>query len=153
VDPSVALCAHLASDALAALPVAADDVLAWHDGAADAIVRCPRCGGAGLLELVAWTDGGRVRVHSLAGLDPAAVALLARNLARGSCDLARREREIEALLASAGPAERLVARDAESGAVLRSAAWPTDRPPPTGVWQDRVASEAAQSWLAALGLA
>jgi len=153
VNPSVALCAHLASDALAALPVAPDDVFAWHDGAVDAVVRCPSCGGAGLLELVAWTDGGRLRVHSLAGLDPAAVALLARNLARGSCDLARREREIEALVASAGPVERLVARDAESGAVLRSAAWPAGRVPPIGVWQDRVALKAAQSWLAALGLA
>jgi hypothetical protein len=153
VDSAVALCAHLASDALAALPVEPDDVLEWQDGPIAAVVRCSECGGAGLIELLDWSEGGRLRVYSLAGIAPAAVALWRRNLARGSCDLARRERELEALVASAGPVQRLVARDASSGAVRRSAPWPAARPAPEGAWQTRVTAREDGGWLATLGFA
>jgi hypothetical protein len=138
MDPSVSLCAHLADDALASLAVAPDDALAWQDGPIAAVVRCPVCGAAGWLDLLDWRDGGRTRAYALAGIDPAAVALYQRNVARGSCDLARRERELEALVASTGPAQRLAAVDAGSGAVLRSVAWPAGAKLPVDTWQERV---------------
>lgn len=153
MNPAVRLCGHLASDAVAALPVAPDDVLEWQDGPIAAVVRCAACDGAGLLELLDWSGDGRLRVYALSGLDPAAFALYRRNLARGSCDLARRQREHEALVASAGRCERLVARDAASGAVVRSAPWPADAPPPEGSWQERVGAGAAAGWFARLGIA
>jgi hypothetical protein len=149
VNPAISLCAHLAGDDLAALAVAPDDALEWHDGPIVAVVRCAACGGAGLIELLDWTDGGRTRVFSLAGIDPAAVALYLRNVARGSCDLARRQREVEALVASAGRPERIVARDAD-GAVVRSVAWPSGVAPPGDTWQERV-RRGDRSWAARVG--
>lgn len=153
MNPDVTLCEHLASDSLAVLAVAPDDVLEWQDGPIVAVVRCPVCGRAGLLEMLDWSDDQRVRVHALAGLDPAAFALFRRNAERGSCDLARRRHEIEALVASAGPAERLIAREAVAGAVLRSAAWPADVAPPSDSWQQRVSRARDSGWFARLGLA
>lgn len=150
MDPAVSLCAHLASDALASLAVAPDDAIEWQDGPIAAVVRCATCGAAGWLELLDWTDGGRVRVHALAGIDPRAVALYQRNVARGSCDLARRQRELEALVASAGPPERLVACDAASGAVAKSVAWPADATLPSDTWQQRV-GRGDRTWLERLG--
>jgi len=150
VNPAIALCPHLAADSLAALAVAPDDALEWHDGPIVAVVRCPVCGGAGLIDLLDWTEGGRTRVYALGGIDPAAVALYHRNVARGSCDLARRQREVEALVASAGPPERLVAREAE-GAIVRSVAWPPGVAPPGDTWQERIQRGSA-AWRERVGL-
>lgn len=153
MNPDVALCEHLASDSLAALAVAPDDVLEWQDGPIVAVVRCPACGRAGLLEMLDWSDDQRLRVHALAGLDSAAFALYLRNVERGSCDLARRRREIEALVACAGPSERLVAREAIGGRVLRSSVWPAGIAPPSDSWQERVSRAHDPGWFARLGLA
>jgi len=151
VNPAISLCAHLAGDDVTTLPVAPDDALEWHDGPVVAVVRCGVCGSAGLLDLLDWTDGGRTRVYALAGIDAAAVALYLRNVARGSCDLARRQREVEALVASAGPPERIVARDAV-GDVVKSVAWPADVAPPGDTWQERV-RRAGPEWRRRVGLA
>lgn len=148
----MALCGHLASDALAALPVDPADVLEWQDGPIAAVVRCAVCDGAGLLELLEAGEAGTLRVYALSGIAREAVALWRHNAVRGSCDLARRERELEALVASAGPAARVVARDASSGAVLRSAPWPAGRAAPEGAWQERMAAREDRGWFAALGL-
>ena len=153
MNPAVGLCEHLASDSLAALAVAPDDVLEWQDGPIVAVVRCPICGGAGLLEMLDWSDDQRLRVHALAGLDPAAFALFRRNAERGSCDLARRERELESLVASSGPPQRLVAREAIAGGVVRSTAWPDGVAPPADTWQERVSRARDPGWFARLGLA
>jgi hypothetical protein len=150
VNPAVSLCAHLADAALASLAIAPDDALAWQDGPITAVARCPICGAAGWLDLLDWREDGRTRVYALAAIDPAAVALYQRNVARGSCDLARKERELEALAASAGPPERLVATDAASGAVLRSVAWPAGVVLPSDTWQERV-MRGDSIWLDAVG--
>ncbi|RIK96198.1 MAG: hypothetical protein DCC71_22575, partial [Proteobacteria bacterium] len=89
MNPALRLCAHLASDALAALPVDAADVLEWNDGPVLAVARCAHCDGAALLDFLDWRDGGRVRVFALSAIEPAAVALHARSARRGSCDPAR----------------------------------------------------------------
>ena len=117
------------------------------------MVRCARCDEAGLVELVDWSDAGRLRVYALAGIAPDAVALWRRDLARGSCDLARRERETEALVASAGPPTRLVARDNATGAVVRTVAWPRGARMPIAPWPERVGRTRDPRWRAALGLA
>lgn len=122
MNPEVSLCPHLASLALAALPIAAADILDWRDAPLLAIARCAECPRLGLLELVEWDRARGVRTYTLAGLDPKPLEVYLRDLARGSCDPARLAKEGEALLAAAGPIERRVTLAAESGAVVRVAA-------------------------------
>jgi hypothetical protein len=119
VNLDVALCPHLASLELAALPIAPADILEWRDAPVIAIARCVRCDGLGLLELVEWDRGAGVRTYTLAGLDPGPLATYLRDLARGSCDPSRLAKEGESLLAAAGPVERIVSLAADDGAVLR----------------------------------
>jgi hypothetical protein len=119
VNPDVALCPHLASLELAALPIAPADVLVWRDAPVVAIARCARCARLGLLELVEWDRPAGVRTYTLAGLDPEPLATYLRDLARGSCDPSRLAKEGESLLAATGPAERVVSLAADDGALLR----------------------------------
>jgi len=119
VNPDVALCPHLASLELAALPIAPADILEWRDAPVLAIARCGECPQLGLLELVEWDRRRGVRTYTLAGLDPEPLATYLRDLARGSCDPSRLAKEGESLLAAAGPVERIVSLAADDGAVLR----------------------------------
>lgn len=128
-----------------------DDVLEWHDGPVVAVARCRDCAGRALLELLDWSRSRRVRVFTLAALEADAVALFQRNRARGSCDLGRAERELEALLFSAGPVERVVALDVESHAVVATAPR-ADLRLPGGPWHERVLTEDEPLWFARLGL-
>ena len=129
-----------------------DDVLEWDDGPVVAVARCAVCGGAALLELLDWNATRRVRIYAFAGIDAAAIALLRRNRERGSCDLQRQAREIEALLFSAGPVERIVALDVETRAVLASAARPAALRLPDGPWRERIPAAEDVAWFAHLGL-
>jgi hypothetical protein len=153
LNPSLALCAHLRSDSLASLRCEPRDVIDWDDGPVLAAARCPACGGAALLELLDWSRSRRVRVFALAAIDPAAVALFQKNCGRGSCDLARAGRELEALLFSAGPVERLVALDADTGEVVASAPREPGVPLPSGPFRERVLPEGDTLWFSRLGLA
>lgn len=119
MNPDVSLCSHLASLELAALPIASSDILEWRDAPVVAIARCAECPRLGLLELVDWDRRRGVRTYTLAGLDPAPLAVYLRDLARGSCDPSRLAKEGESLLAAAGPVERRVSLAADDGAVLR----------------------------------
>ena len=119
MNPDVALCPHLASLELAALPIAPADILEWRDAPVLAIARCGECPQLGLLELVEWDRRRGVRTYTLAGLDPEPLATYLRDLARGSCDPSRLAKEGESLLAAAGPVERIVSLAADDGAALR----------------------------------
>jgi len=119
MNPAVALCPHLASLELAALPIAPTDILDWRDAPMVAIARCARCDRLGLLELVEWDRQAGVRTYTLAGLDPRPLATYLRDLARGSCDPGRLAKEGESLLAASGPVERIVSLSADDGRVLR----------------------------------
>jgi hypothetical protein len=102
------LCPHLASPALTELRIAAADILEWRDAPVLAIVRCDRCDGLGLVELLEWDRPRDVRTYALSSLDPKAAAIYLRDVERGSCDPNRLAKEREALLVSAGPVERRV---------------------------------------------
>jgi len=120
VKPDTRLCAHLAALAPAQLPIDPADILDWYDGPISAVVRCTRCGGAGILELIDCDQAAGTRGFTLAGLEPEAFAVYRRNVDRGSCDPARLARETAALYACAGPVERLVTLRASDGAVLQA---------------------------------
>ena len=149
---SVRLCEHLGAPDLQTLPIAPGDVLDWCHGPVAAIVRCPCCAAPGLLLMLDWSPSGRVRIHALAGLEPEPLAIYRRNLARGSCDVARAQREGSALLASAGPMERLLALDSRSHAVLASGPGPMGLGLPDAPWQERLPPARDTRWFARLGL-
>ncbi len=152
MNPAVGLCPHLRSDALAHLAIDAAGVLEFWNGPITAVARCARCDGLGLLELLDWSRSQRVRIYALAAIEPAAVALFLRNRARGSCDLSRADREVEALLASAGRVERVLALDVDRSAVLATASPPEGLFLPAAPWRERLLPEADASWFARLGL-
>jgi len=152
VRADVALCDHLAG-ADPPLRIEPDEILVFEAGPVEAIGRCARCDATGWLELVDWSPQRDRRVFALAGLRASDVALYFRNVGRGSCDLARSAAEGEALAASAGPFERLVAWDVSARRSLSSAALPAAALP-TGAWQERLRASAADAtWFAQLGLA
>ncbi len=152
MNTAVALCAHLRADDLAQLSIDAGDVLDWWDGPITAIARCPRCDGLALLEMLDWSRSHRVRIHALAGIEGEAVALFQRNRKRGSCDLSRADREVEALFASAGAIERMIALDVEANAVLATAPRPSGLFLPSLPWRERLLREDDTSWFRRLGL-
>lgn len=152
MNPAVALCAHLRADDLAHLSIDAGDVLEWFDGPITAIARCPLCDGLGLLELLDWSHSHRVRVCAFAALERAAVALFKRNRERGSCDLTRADREVEALFASAGAVERVIALDVEGNAVRATAPRPAGLFLPSAPWRERLPREADAAWFLEVGL-
>ena len=152
MNPAVALCPHLRADDLAHLSIDPAGMLEWWDGPVTAVARCDRCDGCGLLELLDWSRSQRVRIFALAAIEPAAVALFLRNRERGSCDLSRADREVEALFASAGAVERVIAVDVERNAVLATAPPPAGLFLPAAPWRERLLPEADASWFARLGI-
>ena len=152
MNPAVSLCEHLRADDLASLSIDPADVLAWFDGPVTAIAQCPRCGALGLLELLDWSRSHRVRILALAGIERAAVALFHRNRERGSCDVSRADREVEALFASAGAVERVIALDCDDDAVLATVSRPDGLHLPSAPWQDRLLPETDATWFERLGL-
>jgi hypothetical protein len=131
-----------------------DLVLDAQGAATDAVVRCRRCRAAALLRLL---DGAgpelRLRVYSLAPVAADAASLLRRDLARGSCDLARPARELEAFLACAGPALRILALDVHEGRLLAIAPPPAGRRVPVRSWRAGLPEPGDASWFEAVGLA
>ena len=152
MNPAVSLCAHLRAGGLAQLSIDSTHVLDWFDGPITAIAKCPCCDGLGLLELLDWSRSHRVRIYAFAGIERAAVALFHRNRERGSCDHARADREAEALFASAGAAERVIALDVDTHAVLATAPRRAGLFLPSAPWRERLMQEADTTWFIELGL-
>lgn len=148
----VALCAHL-DGARPALRIEPDEVLLFDDGPVEGIVRCAQCGAPGWIELIDCSPDRALRVFALAGLREADVALYLRNAQKGSCDLARRGAEAEALAASAGPFERLVAWRVHEPHPLALASLPASVALPSGAWRERLGATATDAtWFRHLGL-
>ena len=111
MNPELALCAHLRALAPGPAPfrLANEEILDWYDGPVVAVVRCERCEACGWLELIDWHPRRTLRVFALAAIRDADVTLYFRDRARGSCDISRSRAELDALAASAGPFERILA--------------------------------------------
>jgi len=152
MKPDVTLCEGLRSGDLAIRPIEIDSILDWYDGAITAVVRCSQCSTIGLIEMVDWSRRLNVRIYALSGLESGSLRTYEHNVARGSCDLARRRLEEEALLASTGPPERLLALDVRSNSVVAAAPWPSDLTFPVEPWRERVPSADDASWFSRVGL-
>lgn len=152
MNPELSLCEHLRSLELAALPVDSDDILEWYDGPVVAIVRCHLCAAAGLITMLDWNASHVVRVFGLAAFQTEVLQVFVRNTNRGSCDVSRFEREVHALLSSAGPAERLVVLDVRTNEVRAVAPYPHKGGLPTGRWDEHLPREDEDEWFTLAGL-
>ena len=155
MNTGLALCSHLAALAPGAAPfrLAPEEILDWYDGPVEAVARCNACGACGWLELLDWDPRRRLRIYALAAIRDADVALYLRDRARGSCDVARARAELEALAASAGPCERLVALELPELRVVAAAGAGAGLGLPAGAWAERIPAPADGRWFARLGLA
>lgn len=148
----VALCAHL-KEPSPPLRIDSDEILLFDEGPVEGIVRCRRCGAPAWIELIDQSPDRTLRVFALAGLRAADVAVYLHNAQKGSCDLTRRGAEAEALAASAGPFERLVAWDVDGARPLAAAALPESCALPSGAWRERLGATATDdTWFTRLGL-
>jgi hypothetical protein len=148
----VALCAHL-QEPVPPLRIEPDEILLYDEGPVEGIVRCRRCAAPGWIELIDQGHDRAIRVFALAGLRAADVAVYLRNIQKGSCDLARRGAEAEALAASAGPFERLVAWSVPEARPLAAATLPEAPALPGGAWRERLRAAAMDdTWFERLGL-
>jgi hypothetical protein len=152
VRADVALCSHQGGSP-PPLRIEPEEILLFDDGPVEAITRCDRCDAPGWIELIDCSPDRALRVFALAGLRAGDVAVYLRNAQKGCCDLARRGAEAEALAASAGPFERLVAWHAKDARPLAAAALPERAVLPPGAWQQRLLATARDAtWFAQLGL-
>ncbi len=150
----VALCAHLGalSAGEPAFTFAPDEIIGWYAGPVEAIVRCRVCGAVGWIELLDWTPDQAVRVFALAGLRQGDASVYLDNRRTGSCDVKRSRAELEALVACAGPFERLFAWSVSAAHVLAATALPHGMQLPSGEWSERLPPPADATWFARLGL-
>jgi hypothetical protein len=152
----LALCPHLAGIAPGPAPpftLAPGEILDWSDGPVEAVVRCRVCGACGWLELLDWDPRRPLRVFALAAVRETDVALYLRDRARGSCDVARERAELEALAASCGPFERIVALELPELRVVAAADAGPAFAPPAGAWSERIPAREDARWFTRLGLA
>jgi len=152
MNPARSLCPHLRANDLAKVSIDPAGVLDWFDGPVTAIARCDRCDGLALLEMLDWSHSHRVRIFAAAAIEPAVVALFHRNRERGSCDLARADREVESFFASAGAVERVIALDVDRNEVLATKSRPDQLFLPSALWRERLPPETDTTWFEALGL-
>jgi hypothetical protein len=151
----LALCAHLAASPPGRAPftLAPGEIVEWWDGPVEAVVRCRTCGACGWLQLMDRDPQQRLSVFALAALRCEDAALYFRNRTRGSCDVARARAELEALVASAGRFERLVAADPETAELAAVAAYPEGLVSAREPWPQRLPPAEDARWFAPLGFA
>lgn len=148
----VALCAHQGGSP-PPLRIEPDEILLFDDGPVEGIARCNRCEAPSWIELIDCSPDRTLRVFAMAGLRTEDVAVYLRNAQRGSCDLTRRGAEAEALTASAGPFERLVAWDVSSARPLAAVSLRAPAELPAGAWRERLRATARDTtWFEHLGL-
>jgi hypothetical protein len=135
------------------LRIEPDEILLFDEGPVEGIARCNRCDAPGWIELIDCSPDRTLRVFALAGLRAGDVAVYLRNAQKGSCDLTRRGAEAEALAASAGPFERLVAWHVPGARPLAAAVLPEPAALPLGEWRERLLATASDAtWFVHLGL-
>jgi len=114
-DPAVtpALCAHVVPGPC---PWETELVIDDHLGPTESLVGCRTCGRGYLLEMLDWR--GDLRLFRVRAPAPAAVALLTRDLNRGSCDLNRAREEVRHVSLSSDRVPVLILYDTRSAAVV-----------------------------------
>jgi hypothetical protein len=153
--PELSLCAHLAALAKGPAPftITPGEIFDYYDGVVASVVRCAACGACGWLWMLDWDIEQDVRVYALAAIRAEDVALYLRDVARGSCDAARFRAELDALIASAGPFERLVALDSDSRHVVAAEPLAASSAVPGGELWERLPEREDDRWFVRLGLA
>ncbi len=147
------LCSHLADAAAADAPFKVDRLLAEYEGPIDAVVRCRECEAPGLIQMVDWEPPRfELRLYALSGLRPHELDVFVRNTRSSSCDVARYGAEVEALIACAGRAERLLAYDLRARSIAAAEPYPEGRSAPDGDWRERLPADADDALFRALGL-
>jgi hypothetical protein len=146
-----ALCAHLRGDR-PSLTIASSEILDWYDGPISAVARCADCGGLALVEMLDWSHDQGVRIYAAAGLGPEPLAVYRRNAGKATCDAGRLQRETDALIACAGPVERLLALAMDGYAVTGTASAPDGLALPSAPLAERLPPLEDASWFSRLGL-
>lgn len=154
--PEVRVCGHLTADAPGPLPwrevVALAPSCLPHE-TTDGIVRCTTCDHPALVEMIDW--GGRdhaVRIYRLAGLPPLEVEAYLTKGVRGSCDPGAAVRELESLVACAGPFTHLAACDLTRRRLLACAGLAAGEAILPGGWREQLPAASDETWFARLRL-
>lgn len=108
-----ALCPHIQPGPC---PWETELVIDDHLGPTECLVGCRTCGRAYLLEMLDWS--GNLRLFRVRAPAPAAVALLTRNLNRGSCDLDRAREEVRHVSLSSDRVPALLLYDTQAASVV-----------------------------------
>ncbi len=113
------LCGHLESATAGSRPLVVDLVLADRQGLADALTHCPVCEAPYLIELLD-RRGPRLthRTFKLSSVPRSVAAGFRRDIARGSCDVARAAAECDAVVGQAQSLDRTIALDIEGMTLL-----------------------------------
>ena len=153
MNPELALCAHFSALAAGDVSPEIAHAFLFQNGPIDAVVRCRDCGAHALLRLLDWAPPGyALRVYALAALRAEDTALFLRNLERGSCQVARASAELAALIAAAGPNERIAALDVAHERVVAAAVQPHGAIREPGDFPARLPRAQDARWFAALGI-
>lgn len=153
MNPELRLCEHLAQLRPRAFLPETVHAFWFQDGAVDAIVRCDVCDAHALLRLADWAPPDyTLRVYTLAPLRRDDCALFLRDLARGSCQVARAAAELDALVAAAGPVQLLLAADTHDERILAAGRPSSALAGAPGSFPERLPRDDDDRWFAALGL-
>jgi len=156
LKPDVRVCRHLVAVAPGPLPwqeiVALGSSCLPHE-TTDGIVRCTTCERPALVEMVDWGGhAGSVRIYRVAGLPAQEVEAYRTKGGRGSCDPDRATRELESLVACAGPFTHLVACDLARRRLLACMGLAPEDPILSGGWREQLPASNDETWFARLQL-
>ena len=148
-----ALCEHLRTALPGALPFEERLPIEAHDGPITGIVSCSKCRATALLELLDWGGpANRRRIYRVSGIASHVVEQFEARGGRASCDAGRAGGEIELLLSTAGPIERLFAIEMDEARLLANGPVSGDRPVPLGHWRDALGAAGDGRWFRLLGV-
>ncbi|MGE0624959.1 MAG: hypothetical protein AB7I04_13850 [Pseudomonadales bacterium] len=87
-----------------------------HLGPTESLIACRTCGRAYLLEMLDWS--GSLRLFRVRAPEGAAIALLTRDLNRGSCDLGRAREEVRHVSLASDRVAELLLYDTQAASLV-----------------------------------
>ncbi len=130
-DGGSTLCPHLQPGPC---PWETELVIDDHLGPTESLVACRVCGRAYLLEMLDWS--GTLRLFRVRAPAPDAVALLTRDLRRGSCDLRRAGEEIRHVSLTSDRVAELLLYDTSTTVLLERIALDSAADVPWAGWRE-----------------